>query len=151
MPPPKLLFFAPCEKVIVDAENNATSLIAILESLTLNVKESEKIPDDAKVPLNWCVIALWQQVEPNEKWEQRLLMDMPDGLDLTMKIDFAGAKVNWRNVVNIKGFPLGQALKRDHILLKLYARLIGSVEWQYIAEYPLLLRREAVKDETKTA
>jgi len=141
---PKLLLFAPCEKVIVDRETNNTSLISLLESLNIQVKRSEtdKIPPDAQIPLPWHILTLWQS-EPGDEsktWEQRVLVDLPQALDVTLKIAFEPGKPNYRNILSIVGFPIRSILNLDRCMIKLFIREEEGRSWELKAEYPIAIR-----------
>ncbi len=143
---PKLLLFAPCEKVIVNQEDNTTSLITLLEALNVSLKAGDeaKIPEDANLPLSWHVLALWQ-IEPSDEgkqWEQRVLLDVPKGIEIVQAIRFEPGKTNWRNVIHILGLPIFPLLTVSSCLLKLFLRESGDGEsqpWQLVSEYPLII------------
>jgi hypothetical protein len=145
---PRLILFAPCEKVIVDENLHTTSLIVLLEALNIAVPESEqdKIPKDAVIPFSWHVIALWRHTPEDEgkKLEGRFEVFLPTGETLgikgTMDIDFQPGKPNFRNVVNILGFPLHPLLKTDECIFKLFFREKGDEnEWQFAADFPVII------------
>src|SRR5438445_11897758 len=52
---PKLLLFAPCERVAIDQQNNPT-LISILQQWSA---PSEEIAEQAFAPQRWDIFALW--------------------------------------------------------------------------------------------
>src|SRR5438046_2985316 len=55
----KLLIFAPCEKVIISAEENATSLISILQGF--DVPMQPPVGQTAIAPVAWYVFSLWER------------------------------------------------------------------------------------------
>jgi hypothetical protein len=143
---PKLLLFAPCEKVIVDRETNSTSLITLLETVSLYVKESEedKLPADARSPLVWSILALWQ-TEPGDeskKWEARVLIDIQEGLDVIVKFAFEPGKPNFRNVISVVGFPIKHILKLDICPLKLFFREEGAENWNVAADFNIVIQHQ---------
>src|SRR5712691_4610155 len=78
---PKLLLFAPCEKVIIAQYGNTASLITILQELTVSVPPDVQIPADAKVPVQWYGFSLWQKQPGDEgkRYEQQIEFADPDG------------------------------------------------------------------------
>ena len=55
---PKLLMFAPCEKVIIDQFNNPT-LVSILQQWAPDQRD---IPENAFAPQRWDVFTLWYRL-----------------------------------------------------------------------------------------
>jgi hypothetical protein len=136
---PKLLAFLPCETVII-AQNNTTSLITVLEQLTIAIPPDVEIPPDAQLPKSWHVYSLWQRLPEDEgkKFEQRFSLITPEGKETAqgiLPIEFAPGIYNFRNIFNILGFPLVDA---GMCRLKLSLREVGgNEEWHEVAEYSL--------------
>src|SRR5215204_4382352 len=76
---PKLLYMVLCESVIINAEDNVTSLINLLEGLTLMT--SDAIPEDAELPQRWGVYSMWRREEPEgeQGFVQKFVMISPKG------------------------------------------------------------------------
>jgi len=109
---PKLLIFAPCEKVIIDDQKNAT-LIVLLNTLTVAHKGDTEIPKDAVGAKEWAVFTMWQPAKEDigKEFVQFLQMVKPDGEEFKRaEIKFTvnpDDKVSQARM-NIHGFPLGQ-------------------------------------------
>jgi hypothetical protein len=109
---PKLLIFAPCEKVIIDDQKNAT-LIVLLNTLTVAHKGDAEIPQDAIGSKEWAVFTLWQPTEEDvgKEFVQFLQMVKPDGQEFKRaEIRFTvnpSDKISQARM-NIHGFPIGQ-------------------------------------------
>jgi hypothetical protein len=138
---PKLLFFVPCERVII-SKDGPISLITLLEGIntSFSPEEEANLADDSIVPITWHVVTKWQR-EDNEEpqhWEQRLQVILPNGripTDVTTAFDLA-ANSSMRNILEINGFavrPIGQ------YSLSLSLRKVGEDDaaWQQIATYPI--------------
>jgi hypothetical protein len=145
---PKLLVFAPCEKIIVDQTTNTTSVINLLEALNIAIPQDEesKIPADANLAMAWHILALWQAQPEDEgkQFEQRFVAELPSGEALglmgIMPIAFEAGKPNFRNIVNILGFPIARLLKTDRCVFRLFFREQGDANpWQLVAEFPLVI------------
>lgn len=141
----KLLFFAPCEKIITGLDG-FSSLIAVMESLELNL--GVDIPLDvlpnAMVPLKWSVITLWHReidVGESEKYEQRIDMHRPDGERFAWNVHefrFPNESYNFREIGELPAFPVGQPGK---VLLRVYLRKAGDdSEWQEMGQFPIIVR-----------
>src|SRR2546421_13020416 len=107
---PKLLAFLPCETVII-ADNNTTSLITVLEQLTVAHPANAELPHNAQIPKTWHVYCLWQRLPEDEgkKYEQRFLLLTPNNEETfpgVLPIEFPPGIPNFRNIYNIMGFPL---------------------------------------------
>jgi hypothetical protein len=147
---PKLLLFAPCEKVIIDETTKTTSLIVLLETVHIAIPraDQDKVPRDANIPINWQVLTLWQ-TEPQDQGKQlemRFATYLPTGEEIgiagSMLLRFEPGKPNFRGVISIAGVPLFPLLQVDRFVLKLFFREQGAMnEWQFVADYPIMLSR----------
>ncbi len=121
---PKLLVFAPCEKVIISQDENNPTLIAILTAFTLqtdaeSLKKAigESTSADAgiaMVPLRWSVFCLWQR-EPSDgeqEFTQTIDIEAPGGDRVIIShrntFSFTPAANTHRINLNFPGFPVGE-------------------------------------------
>jgi hypothetical protein len=142
---PRLLAFLPCEKLIVNQEDNTTSLITVLESAQINVP---RIPDEAPaniaVPLHWTVYSLWRKEDGDvgKRFEQRVRLILPDGqirVDNTIGFEIGAIHQNHRVTLQVGGFPIIAA--SGECVLRLSLRESGQADWQDIADYPVYVDR----------
>lgn len=108
---PKLLIFAPCEKIIIDDQGNAT-LIVIMQNVSVSVSEGSELPRDAVTPKEWAVFTLWQPMpeDAGQKFVQVLQALMPDRSEFKrgeLSFEMQENKTQ-QNRINIVGFPIGQ-------------------------------------------
>jgi hypothetical protein len=108
---PKLLIFAPCEKIIIDDQKNA-SLIVLLNTIAVGAKRDVVIPKEAIGAKEWAVFTMWQpnKSDIGKEFVQYLQMVKPDGQEF--KRVEAKFTVNEADTVsqvrmNIHGFPIG--------------------------------------------
>jgi hypothetical protein len=150
---PKLLVFAPCEKVIISQDENNPTLIAILSSLTLEgeeaaITEALKATESDKpalVPIRWSVFALWakEPADGTREFTQTIDLESPArNIILTNRGTFAFAEGidTHRLLLNLPGFPIRE---RGVYILRL------SLDGAAIAEYPIELK--LTKPEPTTA
>lgn len=109
---PNLLIFAPCEKIVMDKEGNA-SLIVLFENLTVDSKEQAEIPRNAVSPKEWAVFTRWQMNEDEKErpFVQCILVRWPDGSEFNKgAVQFPSLPVSTIKQVtlSIMGFPVGQ-------------------------------------------
>lgn len=150
----KLLVFAPCQKVIVGEDDHLTSMIALMESVTVQVRG--ELPADAIVPLPWSVLTLWRREEdlPTPKiYEQRLEVFRPDGeraAHALSTFNVSNVHNNFRNVIVMNAFPAG---KSGWCSLKLFLREAGDQnQWTECSDYPLeIIHENLPEDANKTA
>ncbi len=141
---PKILIFAPCQKVIVSALDNTVSLISVIETFTIAIPEGAEVPEKATIPMDWSVFSLWELEEGEEgkNFEQRVDFVLPNGrkaLDnATTTLDFQPHSNRFRNVYMVKGFPIPP---QGHSVLKLSVREVGQDAWQEAASYSILIMR----------
>lgn len=137
---PKLLIFAPCEKLILSQENVA-SLISVMEAINVNV--GADVPADAVLPIRWEVLTLWQR-QPDDpvgtRYEQRLDVLRPDGVIVSNTIsgfEIFEQATNYRNIASLFGLPIGQ---QGRCSIKLFLRVVNQdSEWGEIAEYSIAI------------
>jgi hypothetical protein len=134
----KLLVFAACEKVIVGEDDKLTSLIALIEQITVQVIED--LPVDAVFPMSWNVCALWHReggAETPQVYRQRFEIVRPDneiaahGFSV---FEVNNAHTNFRNVIRLSAFPIGLS---GVYRLRLLIQLFGQDEWAEAGEYPI--------------
>jgi hypothetical protein len=135
---PKLLIFAPCEKVIV-AQDNTLSMVTILEELKVQVPKDKPVPPNASFPMKWAVLTMWQRQEGEEdkEFEEKCDLLSEEGKNLiTATSNFKFAKRFHRVLIQMIGFPL----QPGQCKIKIYLReTVATSEWKEIAEYPLRL------------
>ncbi len=78
---PKLLVFAPCEKVIISQDENNPTLIAILSNIAGDIESPEPLEKNALGPMRWQIFTLWQKVPSDGLtiFEQRIRLVSPSG------------------------------------------------------------------------
>jgi hypothetical protein len=134
---PKLLLFAPCERVAIDLQNNPT-LISVLQEWTSDAKEP--IPANALAVQRWDIFALWYRTEGDEGKEfvQTCELKGPSGqTTLSAQISFRMTELTHRNIVNVMGLPVNPGQYE----LKLYLAETGAEkERQQVAAFPLLVK-----------
>jgi hypothetical protein len=138
---PKLLFFVPCERVIISREG-PISLITLIEGLNTSFTPTQEaeLPADAVIPNTWFVATKWQREEDERPqiWEQRIQVVLPNGripTDVTTAFDLV-ENASMRNIVEINGFavrPTGQY----NVVLSLRRSGEDAAAWQEIAAYPI--------------
>ncbi len=109
---PRLLLFAPCEKLIVDEDGNPT-LFTVIQNISVSVPAGQEIPSDVMTPQGWDVLTLWHP-EPGDEgktFHERLEFEQPGGsvpIRGTVKFMFSDGKTQ-RNKTHVQGFPVGRA------------------------------------------
>jgi hypothetical protein len=144
---PKLLIFAPCEKVIIDQQQNLT-LVAVLQSLQIHLPPRE-IPEKGTAAFGWSVLSLWYR-EPGDEhrgFEQSIELLGPDGSIVGQaRSPFRLEKPSHRQTTLFRGFPVGRG--GGDYSLKLYLREdVEGAERKEVATFPL---RVEVKPPSKT-
>jgi len=140
------LLFAPCEKVIIGSDN-VSSLISIMEAYTVAVRE--ELPVDASTPNVWFVVTFWnrtEEIEDVRNFEQRVDIIRPDGENIgsvLQAFEVSNAFLNFRNVTQVQGFPIGVA---GMLNLRLSLREAGdSNEWREIADFPIRITHRVLE------
>ena len=140
---PNLLFLAPCEKVIID-QNNASSIIAILEEVKIQVVSGVAIPLGMVVPMQWAVVTLWEQssaYETGRTFEQRTVLVSSSGKHLIESIGqfaFDDKRPRMRVVNQIVGMPISEPGPHK-IKIWIREQAVEPKEWKEIATFPLMI------------
>jgi hypothetical protein len=108
---PKLLIFAPCERVIIDDQKIA-SLITLMQSVTTSAPANIQISQDTVAAQNWSIFTLWmpQTEDINKDFVQVTQVLWPDGNEFnkhTQPIRFEKGKTH-QVALKVMGFPIGQ-------------------------------------------
>jgi hypothetical protein len=141
---PKLLLFAPCEKVLVDEMSHTTSLIAVLQEIHYKVPPGTQIQSGALLPMNWSIVSIWQEEDPADaevEFEQRVLLENTAGKAFMENV------VRWkferpsrRIVGSVPGIPIGSR----KLTLKLSYRVALARDWHEVASFPLELMQDVL-------
>jgi len=141
---PKLLLFAPCEKLLIDEQTHTVSLIVVLQEIHYKVPPGAQIQPNALLPMNWSVISLWHEEEPQDsgvEFEQRLVLENSAGTTLfANEVKWKFEKPSHRIVGNVPGIPIGSR----RLTLRLFYRVAMSRDWHEIATFPLELMQDVL-------
>lgn len=136
---PKLLMFAPCEKVLID-QNNNPSMISIFQELHVELTPAD-LPEGAAIPIRWDVFTLWlrEVSDKGKRFEQICELLTPDGKKAAGgSINFEMATDTHRNVMTLMGFPLIPS--GGQYLLRLSLKEAGeNQEQRELAVFPITL------------
>ncbi len=142
---PKLLIFAPCEKVIVNHDDRTLSLISILEGVNATVPQGITVSPDEIYPKAWVIVASWRRTpeDDNRHFEQLIQILLPNGDEALKAISILEmTNRDYRLVINVDGFIVGRP--GEHIL-RLSLREVGTnADWTLVAEYPLAVTHSQV-------
>lgn len=139
---PKLLLFAPCERVLVDQSTNTTSLIGILQEIHFKWPPGAPLQSNALLPLVWSIISLWQEEEQADagvEFEQRLTLENIAGQTLfSNDVKWTFSRPSHRIVATVPGLPVSAR----KLTLKLYYRVIGARDWHEAGAFPMDIVQE---------
>ena len=141
---PKLLLFAPCEKVIIDHDNNTVSLISVFQQVQFQVPDNSGLPEKAALPMQWYMLSMWKKEEgdTDQEFEQRFLLRGENNetiLESVAAWHFAPEIEVHRHTIRTLGLPLGH----PNLELVLFFRRVGE-EWREIATYPFTITPRVV-------
>jgi hypothetical protein len=132
---PRLILFAPCEKVIIEQGSGGASLISLLQELKASAKE---LPKPGQTVANqWNVVAIWRKLGTDtvQEFEQRVTLEDPGGINaFDLRTQFQMTKDYHRTFGNIAGFPIGV---EGEYTLRLFVREVGAERWDERANYPI--------------
>src|SRR5437763_15179119 len=109
---PKLLVFAPCEKVIISQDENNPTLIATLSTVGGQFETPQPLNDKtAMAPMRWSIFSLWQKETGDEAKTlvQHLRFISPSGRRaIDGGQDFRMLAAIHRMSAHIGGIPVGE-------------------------------------------
>lgn len=145
---PKLLLFAPCEKVIIAHDENTVSLITVLQTLQFAVEDVGGIPEKASAPIRWFVFSMWQATpeEIGKSFEQRVELLLPDGtvgLKNDSTFTFAEGKPFHRMNIGFLKFPIS---KTGQCSLKLSLKNERKNTWEEYARFPMEIQHRSIAE-----
>jgi len=146
---PRLLLFAPFQRVLVDRNDNTISFIQLLEGFEAPLADlpAQQLAEGVTIPMAWGSCAVWLQQPEDEgrRYEQRVSVVRPDGVvALEAQVEFAMTLRTQRNTARIDGFPASPA---GEFWLKLELRGVEpATEWELAAEYPVSMAHKSAQD-----
>ena len=144
---PRLLLFAPCEKVIVDQNSNTISLISILQDFAVHVPPNVEVSEKAQVPFRWRALAIWhkQGEDEGKRFEQEVIFINPEGRSVGSATSFFEmSRPYHRTVADFPGFPISIFGLYE---VKLYFREDREGEEKVeVASFPFSISRSSIED-----
>jgi hypothetical protein len=142
---PKLLLFAPCEKVLVDEASHSTSLIGVLQEVHYKIPPGTTVQkNNAMLPLTWSAVSIWQEEEPADagvEFIQELVIENSAGAPLlSSQVKWTFTQTNHRIVANIVGMPISSR----KLMLKLYYRIPPTNIPTQVATFPLEVMQDVL-------
>jgi hypothetical protein len=140
---PKILLFAPCEKIIIDGVTNNVTLISLLQRVIYRIKTNVQIGPNAAVPIQWDTLAMWQREEGDEgtTFNQRIeLRSASNQVLIDRQSPFRFETRFARVITRAQGFPIGTPGFLSLVLS--YKR--PESEWIEVGNFPLELIAETV-------
>ena len=142
---PRLLLFAPCEKVAVDEGNNPTLVSILMEWTVSAARDVRQLPENAIVPQRWVIFALWYRLPEDEDREfvQTCELKSQSGrILLTGQISFRMTTIAHRNTMNVAGLPITPGVYE----LSVYLSEKNSLkERELRGTYPLVVRPQTAE------
>lgn len=151
---PRLLLFAPCERVIL-ADDQTVSLITLVEHIRLGIDPSNAPPEvdatkELQIPFTWFALSTWTREEHDQDgsfYQQKLQLEMPDGttpIELEVPLRFAQGKPNSRSIFRVAGFPVTRQTGTAKVKL-LLKHVESDADWREVAAWPVLVEVPAVQ------
>jgi hypothetical protein len=144
---PALLFFAPCEKALVDETTHTFSLISMLEEITVELVPNADLPSNPILPIQWAIASLWQQhsaYETGRTFQQRTTLSSdnePSKVTIESIADFTftATAPRQRIIARIVGMPIG-APGDYKVRLWIREKTETPKEWREAASFPLQIK-----------
>lgn len=137
---PRLLLFAPCERVILGQGDNSASLIVVIQEMQFHgvLKKGEELPKDAAAVARFVIFSQWHKsVEDEGKtFEQRIVLSIQNEEPILESVaEFRMTDRLHRMMANVPMLPF---IKQGEYSLKLFVREKGERDWgKALADYPI--------------
>ena len=131
---PKLLLFAPCSKVIVSADDQTVTLVALVDGV--NAPSGSSVAD-----LTWEHLAVWQagSDDAGQTFEQMLEIVRPDRtVAAEVRQEFAMHARTLRVRGSVVGFP--SEIEGEYTLRLSVRNVLDGGVWARVTEYPVTVR-----------
>jgi len=138
---PRLLLFGLCQKAIIDRQEGAVSMIALLGKLRIQTDSEELEFPNSTLPIQWSAVASWgQEQEDGEKlFQTKIELYSPSG-DLKFTAGGQPFVMNeWSIQSVIMGFGLPYS-EQGVYTAKLFLREDGIEDWKEVSSYPFHLQ-----------
>lgn len=136
---PKLLLFAPCDRVIV-SQNQVMSLINIIQGMELGLGASATLGEGLVVPVPWTAAALWQRHsdEVDKVFEQKVEVVSPDSMRVEVgSLEFTFTQGIHRTLQNAQGFLISGEGEYNVVLS--IREKADTKRWQRAASFPVIV------------
>ena len=141
---PKLILFAPCQRILEDTTDHTITLFGLIETLAFAILPEQVLAPDEAAPFDWSVVSTWRISEEDRgrPFQIRLCRVFPDGEESTGNVatTVGGEETaHLRIIFRIQSIQIGRPGLQ---YLRLYIRESGEEEreWELAGEYPFLLQ-----------
>lgn len=148
---PKLLIFAPCERLIREQDTQNISLISVLQTLTVQVP-LEHIDRPIAAPFRWDLLTMWGREVHDEgkKYHETCELIGPSGEVLqSFSSEFSIEKDIAYVIFVAIGFPIVPGGGQYKVVL--YLSESGGKDRKEITTYPIDVKRETVPPPSPTS
>lgn len=144
---PKLLAFLPCDRIIVDSNDNTATLMSIIEQLTIQKHPKRNDDESLIVPQVWSAFSMWLRTSEDEGkvYQVRIHSKHPNGTvtEGVVSEPFPIVARTHRAMFRFSGKWVDQP-GEDIIVLSI--REQGQDAWNELAEYPILIEHAIEED-----
>ena len=134
---PKLLIFAPCERVILGQGDNSASLIVIIQQMQFHIPPGQQIPQGAGVASRFSIFSQWHRLPTDAAriFEQRIVLSIGNENPILEAVsEFQMTERLHRSIANVPVLPV---MHPGEYSLKLFLREKGQQDWgMAVVDYP---------------
>lgn len=140
---PRLLVFVACERLLINELDQSTSLIGIIDTVTIEVPDSVEISPDTFAPQRWYIFTRWlkdiSDAEDVKTYEQEVIIRSPQGDVSNTSITQFEMKDKLHQVyVVVNGLPIGQ--EGEYVIELSLRKADQDQEWKKVATYPVTVK-----------
>lgn len=140
---PRLLVFVACERLLINELDQSTSLIGIIDTVTIEVPDSVEISPDTFAPQRWYIFTRWlkdiSDAEDFKTYEQEVIIRSPQGDVSNTSITQFEMKDKLHQVyVVVNGLPIGQ--EGEYVIELSLRKADQDQEWKKVTTYPVTVK-----------
>lgn len=134
---PRLLIFAPCERVILGQGDNSATLVTVIQQMQFQVPSGQPIPEGAGVFARFSIFSQWYKLpaDTNRTFEQRIVLSIANENPILEAVtEFQMTERLHRLIASVPMLPV---MHPGEYSLKLFLREKGQQDWgRPVADYP---------------
>ncbi len=154
---PHLQFFIPCDKVIINKEDDDLSIIGVLDGLLVESQDNQPVSDEkpVRLPRSWYTVAQWHKEVGDEEvaFQQRVQIVLPNGKLSGRSVSSRHYLHDQKAIFATKGTAIpfiGSGTYRFRLSFRVGDYEEEEIGWKIAAEYLFTIITDSSNEETES-